>query len=682
MITLINTETKKKQKYMLDGKVLMLLYENKVKIIDDKTKKLISKIDDYIPLFDIFSETLFMISKDNVYKRVMWNSYRFPDKHNLHKFPDKIQHFMHTTYDLDVLENTYYKVIYKYSKEVGKDITYCKRPSFLPIFSYVKPYYTRNEIINMALNMEIIKSDMTYYDENKLEKLCKLVSNNDIHSQILLDHRKHIIESDMIGIVQYYSLSGSFHINKYLRNVSKKELQNLLIERIIMNMWKLVSTSPAFDTTYIVYRFVQDDSFLSELKVGDIFIDHGFVSTTRDPFYRSDLYKFGFVLIKIKIPKNTIGVGLSIESFSHFPKEQEIILPPYTRLKLVGKNRAGAYYHIDSEYQKNVVIKYEFELIDIKKELNIPNEYIKFNPDTTPLNLDLILTDAPLGQKIQEFKRTYVNDIGQFVVTIGDTQFNLMTEWYDSTLAYKGFYAVENKEGFSIYCIHNNRILFVLEIMELLHELHVNYYFRHSDNSELYKIISDQDFIMWLSRFSNIFNIQKIIIYSQYKFCYNWKYNKISTMGSFNIDFMEYFVSNKKRYEVISDVKTKFDYTELDNLKTMNPSEILFAHDTDELYQIWKQNSKITNIIDFYVYIVTHYCNLIRLLESKMVRIYSGLTEYINPFLFDYYVIFPHVYLYNRGLISYLPNIDMNIEDLPKVPQIQENIERGTRINS
>ena len=85
--------------------------------------------------------------------------------------------------------------------------------------------------------------------------------------------------------------------------------------------------------------------------------------------------KFGFILCKIKLPGKVQGVGLSIETFSMFPKEQEIIIPPYTKLKLIGKDTDFNYYHIDDNFKSKIIKKYEFELIEIEKKLKIKSKF-------------------------------------------------------------------------------------------------------------------------------------------------------------------------------------------------------------------------------------------------------------------------------------------------------------------
>ena len=53
---------------------------------------------------------------------------------------------------------------------------------------------------------------------------------------------------------------------------------------------------------YFLYRFIWDDTFLKKLKTGDKFIDKGFMSTTRDPFYSPGLKSnFGLILVKINL---------------------------------------------------------------------------------------------------------------------------------------------------------------------------------------------------------------------------------------------------------------------------------------------------------------------------------------------------------------------------------------------
>jgi proliferating cell nuclear antigen PCNA len=88
---------------------------------------------------------------------------------------------------------------------------------------------------------------------------------------------------------------------------------------------------------------------------------------------------FGLVLIKINIPKNMKGVGLLIENFSMFPKEEEFLIQPFSKLKLKAKDDKTNYYHINEKFEKLIKKKYEFDLILNNNELNL--KQLKVEPD-------------------------------------------------------------------------------------------------------------------------------------------------------------------------------------------------------------------------------------------------------------------------------------------------------------
>ena len=177
-----------------------------------KIKQTISKIDYKIPLYHEASKNLYIIHRNSVYNRVVYGHYRFPTnrlikilKKRKKKLDTKVKSIKKTTdmhknlseykkddirytkkysdvfllrehhkldlminflnsFDIDTLFDTYVKVFYYYANDVGKDITICLRPSFKAYLSHITPYYTRSELINMALNMGIIKQSDKYYD--------------------------------------------------------------------------------------------------------------------------------------------------------------------------------------------------------------------------------------------------------------------------------------------------------------------------------------------------------------------------------------------------------------------------------------------------------------------------------------------------------------------------------------
>jgi hypothetical protein len=594
------------------------------------------------------------------------------------------------------------QVFYLYANEVGKNITTCKKPSFLPHFTHIKPYYTRSEVINLALNMNI-KLEDKYYNQEDVNKLCDKISNNDISADILLKHQKYIINNNKVGLVQYYTLQGSYFMNNYLRKLVNYNYKNIYLESLITPMWKLLNDSPAFDKTYTLYRFIINDNHLRHLNIGDIYTELGFTSTTRDPFYRSDLYKFGFILIKINIPKNIKGVALCVETLSHFPEEQEIILSPLSLFKLEKRDKNTKYYHTDEKFKSEVKTRYEFTYVGkrdisyINRPLYTDNKIIDF----INLSKNKDISTITLEEKIRYFNNKYVNPMNQFIVSIDDTKFTIIMEKYDSTGAYNKFYAIKNQNGLLLYTIYNNYVLFMIELGNIDNKryMHVNYYVKYS-TLDREKIISDESFIKFISTIAYYFEINKIILWAGYKSCdkeYNLsggnqyiiqrgfskndnlnkkiiKEQKIEEIrdnylgGFYCIDFYLYLKNNIKKYNKINilniDLHTKYSYYQLDKLKIKSPKDILKKDDLDELYQIYdksylpnlKKNKDIDNVANFYIWIINNKCYLTETLVNKMGRIYN----IDNPFLNDYYILDPISFLYNKKIIETYPDYIVN----------------------
>lgn len=650
------------------------------KNIVDKMKIKISKIEDKIPLYDSYSNNIFLINKFNVYERVVNQYYRFPDGELLVQLKEKdgllkseknldileernlkkinlMLKFMNY-FDLEILYDTYMKVFYKYSVFTGMEITTCPRPSFVPIFYHLKPYFTRSEIINISLNLGLdIKKDIEY---DKLKKLCKKVMENEIDFEMLLKHKKYMIGQKSLGMIQYYTLQGSYIMNQYLRNNTIYKDKNIFLENLISPMWNLIKESPEFDKNYTLYRFIKNDDFLRNLKIGETFTEKGFMSTTRNPFYGSEDYDFGTILIKVNIPKNINGVALCLETISHFPEEQEILFPPKSNFKLIKKDSDCIYYHTDINISSKIKTKYEFDWIsneDIYFSRESKEKNDKFRTDFLKINRKI---NVPLNEKINYFENNYVNKMGQFLINLADKEFVVMAERFDSTGAYKKFYAMEIKNGFSIYTIYDNYILFFIEVGETnngIEQIHINYYAKHSA-IEPNKIIGDEKLIMLYSSIAYYFDIHNVYIYANYMNCNVSEDddNKSKIFGgSYCVDFYQYFTMNIKRYSDLdvlnNELYPMFSYYELDFLKTISPQKILIKED-NEIYQIYKKiyciSKNSDNIIDFYIWLKNYKCYLLDIFISLIDRILGE----NNPFKRDIYELDPISYLYNRKYIK------------------------------
>ncbi len=695
-------------------------------------KMYISKLEFRVPLYDIYTENLYIIHNVNIYTRVMYNHYRFPDKSFIKSIESLLKEsktsietqdelyirklrkaqlildFM-SNFDIDILENTYYSVMYKYSIELGKNIVFCKRPSFNKYILSSKPYYTRSEIINMAMNMNITIPDR-YLNRDYITNLCEIVRKNDVSYDVLLDHQKHIIDNDSLGIIQYYTIQGSYFINTYLRNFAPYKTQNVVLNDIIKKMWKLCITAPAFDKSYILYRFINDDKYLTKYKVGDIFEEQGFMSTTRDPFYRSDLYQFGFILIKVKIPSNTRGVALCLETLSHFPEEQEIIFPPKSKFKLVNKNDKCQYYHTDDNFSSKVKTRYEFEWVSNTEHITINKPESREEIKNVNFLTERAREFASVQERIKFFTSENINSMSQFSTTVGNKSLINIVERYDSTGAYKNFYALKNmRDGFSIYSVYNGYLLYFIELGETENgnEMHVNYYVKYN-TLDKDSILNDVDLLTLVSSIAYYFGINNVAIYAEYKACTTTQphitslktrelgqrgfQNEISKeiathqeknihtnlTGNYCSDYYDYLKRGKKRFleKNISttELKPKFSYFDLDNLKNIKPDSVLTKDDRDEIYQVFekvfKQTHKKSSLADFIIWIIENKCYLIDHLIPKLTRVYGE----INPFENDLYILDPITYLYNRRLImTYTAIIQDDIFEPRQVYIVQKN---------
>jgi len=285
-----------------------------------------------------------------------------------------------------------------------------------------------------------------------------------------------------------------------------------------------------------------------------------------------------------------------------------------------------------------------------------------------------------LNERISFFISKYVNPLYHFKTLIGDKIYTIIMEWYDSTDAYKNFYAVRTNNGLSMYTIIDNYVSFVIELGENNYGtfMYANYYFRYSLMSHT-SSIDTKHFIDFLSKISYYFKIKNVILYSDYVLC-DSKFNQQDNLenldndnndnsnsnnsndniyniykhGNYILDYYMYFKQNKKKYQGFDtlEIKPKFSYYDLDRLKTTSPIQILNKSDRDELYQLYikafKGSKYNDTISDFFIWIVENYCIFMKYLIPKMERVYPR----NNPFNTDYYILDGFLYLYNRELIN------------------------------
>ena len=684
---------------------VLLLYYGDAKFIDNDQVKKLGLDDDYIsklrieiskhktrlPLYDIRSNHIFLIHRDNIYNDIFMNSYRFVDKKFLSdllslKNPNKndLDNIrILSNYDMKTLKKYSFKLFYN-SFVINTYITNCKKPSFYPGSNHLSPYYNIDELNYLAYDWGL--TDSITYDQKKLEIICEKISKYDIPFETLIAHQMYIYDTKSFGLVKYYSLYGSYFINKYLRyteccvrgKCAKKITRNEYIENQAKIMINMIRNAPGFTKNHTVYRFINNDSHISHLEIGDIYKDNSFTSTTRNPFYCKDSYKFGYILIKIKLPKDIPGIGICIESYSNFPKEEEIILMPATRYRVENiidtTDKKISKYESDKFHQQfdlEVRKKYEFSW-DGNDYFDNNKVELYFDTDSTAIpsipeiNLPDIIKSGinkleTISDKIDHFRVNYTNINNQFITIVSNHKYTFVMESYDSTSAYLPFFFYELKNG--VMLTTSNPIKGNINLMiEIGDELHVNYYFKYSvtDSSSVVDL-DNPNWMDWLSMMAYIFGCRNIVIHSNYQLLQT-KGDKLEvkiqkTKNTFPENIYKYMKHGIKMYD-FRYVTPQFDYPNIDKLKFQPVSDTIHKSDRTELYRISRE-TKIENMYDFYIYIVESYPNFIPDVNNALRSVYDS---NVNPFIHMNYKLDGWHWLYHRDIIDRLPLIsDTNI---------------------
>ncbi|ANB50434.1 hypothetical protein [Powai lake megavirus] len=673
--------------------IISMLYSNEAMMISkeqvkqlklpnnylDLFKKSISKYVYRVPLYDITYDHIYLIYKENVYERIYKDNYRFMDENFVSdlkniknpSLTDQENLRILQNYDIPTLTQTYMKIFYE-SFVLNKYITNCRRPSYASGMEHIMPYYKINELYYLAYDWNLTDKENLTTDEIRV--LCKKISKFDISAKTLLDHQLYIYDSRAIGLVKHYSLFGSYYMNTYLRQNKcclpgersyEDVIRNSDLENQIEIMTKLISKAPGFTESHTVYRFVENDNYLQHLKIGDIYQDSSFMSTTRNPFYYKENYAFGYILIKITLPKNIIGVGLCIESYSNFPNEEEIILPPASKYRLINYTDTEESVQFQNIFNLKVQKKYEFEWAGNeyigenanKIKINMPGAFM---PQLERSDLSELLKDddfklLEMSDRFSYFKNRYVNMNNQIKCVVGNTEYTFNIESYDSTSVYKPFFYYELRDGIMI-TTSNPKYGNINMLIELGSDIHVNYYFKYSvTDPSIVVDLNKIEWIEWLSLLAYAVGRQNVIIHSNYTLKNNIsdtiEQRQMKTRYTFSENIYLY-MKNKTKFFVFDEIITGFDYGQLDYLEKLPVKEFIKSTDKNELYRV-AMSSNIQNLAELYLYIVEEYPKLIKIFEEKMDSIYDANR---NPFRNIIYTLNAWRYLYDRYLINKMPS--------------------------
>ena len=502
-----NTNNKKYLNFKTIDALMHHLYYN-LGIITNKSIILnLSKNKNLFPMYDIYTENIVLIKYTELYQKITEHYIRpiSPAILNIIKKNNIIKHINFLkNFNINLLYNTFLQNVYEVSP-ITNELTECVRPSFLPIFKHIEPYYTKTELIFLSLNVNNINKT----DNNNL---CNIAIKSDITFTELLNHQLYIKKNNLDTYIKYYSFIGFININHYLR-YQNKNFRDINIEKTVNNFTLALTKSPAWEKNYIFYRWIRDDSFLQKKS---ILVEQGFISATRNPFIDLEKMTFGFILIKIKVPAKIKGCGLAIEYYSHFPQEQEIIFPP-SKYK-INKSSDITFYHPNIKINEKILIKYEFEWIEHLTNYIDPTLF-KMNEIINELDENYVLTGYTLYDKLNNFykdfpsKFYYKLENTKVLFLVNKIKYGVYSKFFFVTSYPERDNQLIDKELFFILQDYDtNEIIFFIEISVIIS---LNYYNRYNPTSIIYK--NYDSIINMLTFMSKLFNISDIIIHPEYQ---------------------------------------------------------------------------------------------------------------------------------------------------------------------
>jgi len=152
-----------------------------------------------------------------------------------------------------------------------------------------------------------------------------------------------------------YRRSTGFEINEFLRGKSVPDVDKKEFNRIVGHMDGVINRS-IIDKDIIVYRGIPKHI---DTKVGEIFSDKSFISTTFDPEQAVN-FSMGpgkrSTIFKLDVPKGSHGLymeGLAPHGWEMAEgKEQEILLPRNTQISITDVVKKGNSYYISGKVKK------------------------------------------------------------------------------------------------------------------------------------------------------------------------------------------------------------------------------------------------------------------------------------------------------------------------------------------
>ncbi len=228
----------------INEKFIDNIFNYKIQLKNKADKIKLSLYTDIIPMYNIYDQKIYQIKKEDTFYSLTKLHYRFINDEvkqwiitKYKKYSNKLNNLkgeekelidiyikklynmiiLIDNYDIDTLIDTSFKVLYKYSK-FGLEFSICKKNSFSPYIRYLKPYYTKPEIVKLGQNMGLIKNVKPEDLIEKYYNICKKISNNDFSFDEIKNNTMDIISNKSQSDICFYSFIGATLLNRFLRN--------------------------------------------------------------------------------------------------------------------------------------------------------------------------------------------------------------------------------------------------------------------------------------------------------------------------------------------------------------------------------------------------------------------------------------------------------------------------------
>lgn len=621
-------------------------YKNYDSYLDDFKKKF-SNDENFLPLYDISTNRVYFIHKINVYHYIKNHNFRPINEQLLsfieENFKDLSVLKMINLFDFKILENNLLKFIFYNTKEIGSDISFLINPAFVS-FLDINPFLRKSSIINTAQNLGIIESNEIekYKEDSKIKELYNKIKYIFFSKEELISHIRHISNNKMSKVINFYTMYGAFFLNNYIREPTKHSYDKNIVGQI-NKLTRLIKSAPKLNSDKIIFRFIKNvPSNLKKIDIGEHYVDNSFVSCTRKPHVEAINENFGFILLKINLPKNFPGCCLSIESDSVFPNEKEVILAPGSKFKLISINENVDFYSFNKITVENIKKKYELQFVGFE-DVSIP-KYKEIRIPEVNFVQDEIIGDG-LEEKITYFWDNYGKYGRKFFLIFPDgTKKELYCNYYNSTDTYQKFFYYKISEGFFFYGYNeNNEIDIFIEIGD---EIIVNF------PSKDMAIKSHKDTEMIISLIAYGFKVNKINLFPDYI-----RVSDLSPKGD--------FAFNSRIY--VNEIL----------FKLIHGKKIINFH-LDKLYAVnsfLKEKVLIDTNIDFNLHKYLpdlNWCQLFKnIIKDSPIDVKYFLQSIPNRIRHLHYNFYPYQFLLNNRAIDIIPNISSRYEykELLKSPE-------------